>query len=118
VRWGGMQEMMDYKTKMIISVALDIMDLALTGVSYILGVGVVGPVLSNIKGIFWDLIMGPVAIYLWGPIGAAVWGEILLPEEIDAFIPALTIAGLVSGKKTGQIKIPSVKECVGECKAK
>lgn len=44
-----------------------------------------------------DLIAIPLAIFLWGPIGIAyVWEVIDISDQIDGFIPTMTLIGVIS----------------------
>ena len=62
--------------------------------------------------IFWsfiDLIGGFLAIFLWGPEGILAFWEIIdVTDQADAFIPTLTMIGVISwlrnrGHDTGEI---------------
>jgi hypothetical protein len=46
-------------------------------------------------GIVWDALLTIIGLFLWGPFGLAQGLELLdLTEQVDAWIPALTIAGI------------------------
>jgi hypothetical protein len=48
-------------------------------------------------GTVYDAVGGFLGIILWGPLGAAQFGELIdITDRIDAFIPTLTIIGLIS----------------------
>lgn len=54
-------------------------------------------------GIIFDLIQTGMAYLLWGHTGALAVVEVILPNQIDAFIPSVTITGLIS---MGVIPLP------------
>jgi len=62
-----------------------------------------------IFGSFTDLVGGLLAIFLWGPEGIlALWEIIDVTDQVDSFIPTLTIIGVISwlrsrGYETGEI---------------
>jgi len=48
-------------------------------------------------GTLADAISIPIAVALWGPMGiAASWELVDLTDQVDAFIPTITIIGLMS----------------------
>jgi hypothetical protein len=48
-----------------------------------------------IWGTFFDIVGGFLGLVLWGPLGSAQFLEIFdITDQIDGFIPTLTIAGL------------------------
>jgi hypothetical protein len=48
-------------------------------------------------GTVFDILGGFLAIWLWGPIGSLQFGEIIdITDQIDAFIPTVTIAGILN----------------------
>ena len=48
-------------------------------------------------GTVFDILGGFLGLWLWGPVGGAQFLEIIdLSDQIDGFIPTLTIAGLYS----------------------
>lgn len=48
-------------------------------------------------GTIWDLVQTYVAYCLWGPAGlAAIWEMVDLTDQIDGFVPSVTLAGLLS----------------------
>ena len=48
-------------------------------------------------GTFADAISIPIAYTLWGPIGVlAAWELVDLTDQVDGFIPTITIIGLMS----------------------
>ena len=50
-----------------------------------------------IWGTVFDAIGGFLGLWLWGPIGGAQFWEVLdITDQIDGFIPTLTIAGLIA----------------------
>ena len=72
---------MSYGFKLFLSIALDLVDFTL-GRAF--GVGMVG-----------DFALGVIAVLLWGPAGLAAFWELLDPsEQIDGFVPTLTLIAL------------------------
>ena len=69
--------------KFIISIVFDLIDLTLGRIPAF--------------GTVFDVIGGLLGIWLWGTPGALQFLEILdFTDQIDGFIPTLTIAGLIS----------------------
>ena len=53
-----------------------------------------------IFGTVFDVFGGVLALKLWGAVGVIQFFEVLDPtDQIDAFIPMLTIAGLITEVK-------------------
>ncbi|MCB2113868.1 MAG: hypothetical protein KDD85_10025 [Parvularculaceae bacterium] len=68
--------------KLAIAVLLDILDFSI--LSLMPGVGMVA-----------DIIMGVIALVLWGPVGLFAFWEALNPvEPVDAFVPTMTLIAL------------------------
>jgi len=50
-----------------------------------------------IFGTIFDLLGGFLAMWLWGPVGALQFAEIIdITDQFDGFIPTVTIAGILS----------------------
>ncbi len=50
-----------------------------------------------IFGSVFDIIGGIISMLLWGNIGALQFGELIdFTDQIDGFIPTVTIAGILS----------------------
>lgn len=50
-----------------------------------------------IFGTFFDILGGLLSIYLWGGIGSIQFLEIIdITDQIDGFIPTVTLAGIAS----------------------
>ena len=101
-----MSRKLSFKQKIAISFFVDAMDFILSTpaiIGYLSGVGIpLTFVVNNIKGVIYDtLIAAPISLWLWGTNlkGLLPLGETVIPEEIDAFIPSVTIAGLLSRRK-------------------
>lgn len=97
---------LSFGKKIAISVFVDAMDFILSTpaiIGYLSGIGIpLTFVVNNIKGVVYDtLIVTPISLWLWGVNfkGLLPFGETIIPEEIDAFIPSVTIAGLLSRRK-------------------
>lgn len=92
---------MEWKSKLLISVGIDVGDLLLGLVGAFLNVPFPGVavVLNNFRGVIYDLVSVPVMFYLFGGLGAIGIVEVVLPEEIDMFVPTCTIVALLSRKK-------------------
>lgn len=70
--------------KMIISITLDALDFFMP------------PVLGTV----YDIFLGFIGKLLWGDIGLLQFWEVFdLTDRFDAFIPTLTIAGILSIKE-------------------
>lgn len=53
-----------------------------------------------IIGSFYDAIAGGVSMLLWGKKGIFAFGELIdVTDRFDAFIPSLTIIGILSMKE-------------------
>ena len=69
--------------KLVISIAFDIADF------------IIGRVPG--WGTIWDIIGGFLGLYLWGIPGGLQFLEVLdITDQIDGFIPTMTLAGVVS----------------------
>ncbi len=69
--------------KLLLSVAFDVADFFIGRIT--------------VFGTFFDIAGGFLGIWLWGGMGALQFGEILdLTDQIDGFIPTLTIAGVLA----------------------
>ncbi|MBT3323840.1 hypothetical protein HN681_00490 [archaeon] len=69
--------------KFIISIVFDLVDLTLGRIP--------------VFGTAFDVVGGLLGIWLWGTPGALQFLEIIdFTDQIDSFIPTLTIAGLIS----------------------
>ena len=69
--------------KFIISIVFDLVDLTLGRIP--------------VFGTAFDVVGGLLGIWLWGTPGALQFIEIIdFTDQIDSFIPTLTIAGLIS----------------------
>lgn len=72
---------MSFTVKLILSILLDIVDFF---IGRIIGVGMIG-----------DLLIGICAVIMWGAPGIAAFWELLDPsEQIDGFVPTLTLIAL------------------------
>lgn len=79
--------------KLAIAVLLDVLDFTL---GRILGAGTV-----------IDIIFAGIAFVLWGPIGLlALWEAIDVTDQIDGFVPTMTLIALSQMKK-GRKKMPA-----------
>lgn len=68
--------------KLAIAVLLDILDFSVLS-------------LMPGTGMITDLVMGGIALVLWGPVGLLAFWEAANPvEPIDAFVPTMTIIAL------------------------
>jgi len=48
-------------------------------------------------GTLWDLVQTYLAYRLWGPAGlAAIWELVDVTEQVDGFVPTVTLAGVLS----------------------
>ncbi|MEK6878217.1 MAG: hypothetical protein AABY22_01340 [Nanoarchaeota archaeon] len=91
---------MKYRTKIIISILVDLIDFI-----WIIP-------LTELFGEAWDVIQGIIALWLWGGTGLSAFWELLDPlNKIDAFIPTLTIIGLLSKPKEPQINQSPASYC-------
>lgn len=92
---------MKWKWKLVIAIILDLIDLILglggLALNYIIpGIAVI---INNIRGIIWDVIVTPILIYLFGLSGLIYLTEIVIPEEVDMFLPLATIIALINKDK-------------------
>jgi len=73
-----------YISKMFVSVAFDVLDFFMPPVA----------------GTIYDLAGGVLGTIMWGKYGAMQFLELIdITDRIDAFVPMLTIAGLLSYKE-------------------
>lgn len=50
-----------------------------------------------IFGTIFDFLGGFLGLWLWGPIGGLQFAEIIdFTDQIDGFIPTVTLAGIIS----------------------
>lgn len=83
-----------YVAKLLISVLLDILDFT---IGRMVGAGMVT-----------DLVFAAIAVVMWGPAGLAAFWELLDPsEQIDGFVPTMTLIALSQmGRKAPEKKSP------------
>ena len=80
--------------KLIIAIALDVADFT---IGRLLGVGMV-----------MDVVFAAVAFVLWGPVGLmALWEALDPSEQIDGFVPTMTLIAL---SQMGKSKSKRLKE--------
>lgn len=81
--------------KLAIAVLLDILDFSVLS-------------LMPGTGMITDLVMGGIALVLWGPVGLLAFWEAINPvEPVDAFVPTMTIIALSQmgkGRKNKEIQ--------------
>ena len=79
--------------KLIIAIVIDIIDFT---VGRILGTGMV-----------LDLVIAIIAVVLWGPAGLVALWELADPsEQIDGFVPTMTLIALSQMGKSKKKKLP------------